>query len=471
MTDSLFFLWLMTVGTLIGSFVFLSIKTTPQLAIGIVVGLTMVVPVWILIPLFDTPYGTLYGSGLDVKLAVTASCLFLYCFMPGRTFPLKLVPSDFAMIALVVVHVTSDLSNSGFTWMILARIYAEWFAPYIAGRLALQSLVVPDSLWKTLAGASVLLGLFAILESIFGVKLFELIAGERPLEGFPREVTRWGVLRAYGPTMHPIYFGGLQLLLLAWPAYGVTQALRGRVFYGWIFLPIIPILGIFATGSRAPILGLFFFVITVVFFLVQRSRIPIIVSTVLVVAIASFNFYWIVERLEEWSGESRVAQFSRVIVDGEKVAFSGTRTRLLVLDVYRIAITRSGMLGYGTIATSGFPINVPISGQEISTLKQIKFIDNAYLLMTLRFGYAGAVCFIAACLTCLWQFFWLSTSKIPRNIQLLCGMLAASLVAVYFLIATVWLPPDVSFPMLWTMGISTGLFHGHRISQSKISQG
>jgi hypothetical protein len=345
--------------------------------------------------------------------------------------------------------------------MIPARLYAEWFAPYVAGRLAFQSSVVPESLWKMLAIASVAIGALAIVESFTGFKLFEFFAGERPEEGFWRDTARWGLLRAYGPTMHPIYFGGLQLLLLAWPAYGVAQAIRGRAFYGWIFVPIIPVLGVFATGSRAPILGLFFFVVTVAFFLVQRSRIPIMVSAVLLVALASMNFYWIVERLEDWSGESRSAQFSRVTVDGEKVASSGTRSRLILLDVYRIAISRSGVLGYGTIATSGFPINVPISGQEVSTLKQIKFIDNTYVLMTLRFGYAGVMCFLVACLASLWQFFWIARSQSRRSIHFLCATLAASLTAIYFLIATVWLPTDISYPMLWTMGISSGLFHAH----------
>ena len=462
MTDSLFFLWLMTVGTLIGSFVFLSLRTTPQLAIGIVVGLTMVVPAWILIPLFDTPYGTLYGSGLDVKLAVTASCLFLYCFMPGRTFALKLVPSDFAMIALVVVHVTSDLSNSGFTWMILARIYAEWFAPYVAGRLAFQSLVIPDALWKTLAIASAVVGSFAIVESIFGLKVFEFIAGERPVEGMPRDAMRWGVLRAYGPTMHPIYFGGLQLLLLAWPAYGLARALQRQASYGWIFLPIFAIFGIIATGSRAPIIALILFAMAFIFFRDKPTRIPILVLSFLVIFVLNINFWWIIEKLEDWSGESTDLYGRKVQVDGEQVKYTGLRTRIIMLDVYRIAIKRSGLIGYGTIATSGFPVNVPISGQEVSTLQQIKFIDNAYVLMLLRFGYAGAVCFSLACFLSLMQFYWLCTTKTPRHVQLLCAALAASLVATYFLIATVWLPPDVSFPMLWTMGISTGLLQGHR---------
>lgn len=459
MTEFDFYLWLVTVGTLIGGFVFLSLKTTPQLAIAIATGGTLIVPAWILIPLFETPDGTIVASGLDVKLAVTASCLFLYCFMPGRTFPLRLVPSDFAMIGLVAVHLASDVSNSGFTWMILARMYAEWFAPYVAGRLAFQAMNVPPSLWKMLAISSALLGLFAVIESLTKFNVFEFIAGERPYEGFSREESRWGLRRAYGPTMHPIYFGGLQLLLFAWPVFGLAQALRGRVFYGWIFLPILPVLGIFATGSRGPIIGLFFFSAAVVFFLFQKSRIPIIVSSVLFIAIASLNFYWIVERLEEWSGEARAAQFSRLSVDGKNVVASGTRSRLIMLDVYRIAITRSGLLGYGTISTSGFPVNVPISGQEIRTLKRIKYIDNAYILLTLRFGYAGIGFFLFACAASLWQYFWITRSQTRRSIHFLCATLAASLTASYFLIATVWLPSEVSYPMLWTMGISSGLFH------------
>ncbi len=459
MTDSQFFLWLATFVTLVGSFVFLSFRASPQLAIGIVTSLTMVVPAWLVIPLFDTPNGTLYGSGLDLKLAVMASCLLLYCFMPGRAFPIRMVPSDFAMIALVVVHLASDVSNSGFTGMIFARIYAEWFAPYVAGRLALEKYSFTDSLWKTLALTSAVIGFFSVIESITRFNVFEFIAGERPIEGFSRDVSRWGLRRAYGPAMHPIYFGGLQLLLLAWPAYGVVQALRGRAFFGWIFLPVVSVLGIFATGSRAPILCVPVFLLFVAFVLFRRSRLPLFITFAVLSLLATVNGSWIIEKLEDWSGESRDAQYSRVKIDGKKVVVSGTRSRLLLLDVYRIAITRSGFLGYGTVATTGFPIDVPVNGQDPDTLKKVKYIDNAYLLVLFRFGYAGVTCFVLACFACVLQFFSIGRISPKRSIHYLCAMLGASLLACCCLISTVWLPSDISYPMLWTMGISSGVFH------------
>jgi len=460
-------IWFFSMAVMVAAFVILALKTTPQIAIGFIVGVAFFVPVWIILPLLETPNNTIVASGIDVKLGVTAACLFLYCFMPGRTFPMRLVPSDFAMIGLTLIHFTSDLTNTGFSWMIIVRIYGEWFAAYVAGRLAFQSLVFPENLWKTLAIASSILGVCAICESLFRFNVFEAIVGQRPLEGVSRDAARWGIRRAYGPTMHPIYFGGLQLILLAWPVYGMLQALRRKVGLGWLFLPILPVLGICATGSRGPIVSLLFFVIALVFYQVKRSRVPVTIVATLVLIVGSLNFYQIIERLDYWSGESRNAERHKVEVDGKKMAMSSARSRIIMLEVYRIAINRSGLIGYGTVATSGFPINVPISGQEYQTLRQVRFIDNAYVLLTLRFGYTGIVFFLVACIACLWQFYYLTNEVDDKSIRQLCSVLAAGLISIYFLAATVWMPEDFGFPMMWTMGISSGLFRALLISRSK----
>ena len=128
-------------------------------------------------------------------------------------------------------------------------------------------------------------------------------------------------------------------------------------------------MGIVATGSRAPILGAGLAIPALVFFRFRRARVPLILLSLLGTAVAYSRQEEIIERLERWSGEDRIYRAdTRVVVDGdESKQFSSTRYRFLLLDVYRIALRRAGLLGFGTDAVTGFPVRVPVGPQEVET--------------------------------------------------------------------------------------------------------
>ncbi len=447
--------WIIVVG-LIGLFVVFAFRRSPQFAIGLVVPIAYVAPAWLILPLFSGPADSIYGSGIDIKVAVGSACLVLYCFLPGRTFPVRIVPCDVAVVFLIFIHIVSDTLNDGLAWMVLGRAYAEWYLPYIAGRLAIQSREDAERIWKHLAMISVLLGALAILEAVADINVFESCFGERPLEGTPRNAARWNMQRAYGPCMHPIYLGVLELFLLAWTGLATLRALRRRAAWPWAFSMVPSVLGIVATGSRGPIFGAVISGVVLFFFLVRRARVIMACSLGVMLLVGIVNRETIVRQLEKWSGESEL-RHSNIEVADETLAHSGTRNRINIVEVYKIALKRSGLIGFGTLAVSGFPINVPVGPREAETIKRTRFVDNEFILMTLRFGYLGLAAFAIAGLLAAAQVLRIadkSTDQLPTQLSSCVGAtLAGSLLA----LLTVWMPPDIGFPLLWTFGLSSGL--------------
>lgn len=453
--------WIIALG-LIGLFVVISLIRSPQLAIGLVVAIAYVHPAWLILPLFSGPPDSIYGTGIDIKVIVGIGCLLLYCVMPGRTFPVRLVPCDLAVLALIFIHITSDALNDGLDWLVLGRAYVEWYLPYVAGRLAIQSREDVERIWKPLATVSIFLGCAAIFEALADINVFELYCGIRPTEGTPRSAARWNMQRAYGPCMHPIYFGVLQLLLLGWTGLATLRALSRRAAWPWVFSTLPCLAGIVATGSRGPIVGALFSFAALAFFLLPKSRLVMAGGLGMLLLIGIVNREAVVEQLENWSGERR---FDDIQVDEETLAQSPTRNRINIFEVYKIALRRSGLTGFGTRAVSGFPINVPVGPREAETIKQTKFVDNEYILITLRFGFLGLGAFVAASILAVGQLLWVADKQADQLPKLFASCVAASLVGTLLALMTVWMPPDIGFGLLWTFGLASGLLVAHQKGQ------
>lgn len=160
------------------------------------------------------------------------------------------------------------------------------------------------------------------------------------------------------------------------------------------------------------------------------------------------------EGLHQWSGEKRGAT---VKVDGEEREFTATLNRVRILEVYAPAIKKAGLLGFGTEATTGFPINVPVGPQHVATLKKIRFIDNGFVLMLLRFGWAGLLAFLAVGgLVIAHQSKMAMTPRAQG--QFFSAALAGATVALMFVLLTVWLPKEICQVFLWTAGLTAGRY-------------
>ncbi len=455
--------WALIVATLVAWFIASSFRIGPQLAIGIVVPVAFLFPAWLIVPVFEGARDSIVGTGPDIKVTVGSCCLILYCFMPGATFPLKFVPSDIAMLSLIVIHIISDFTNAEPNWLMLGRAYAEWYMPYVAGRLAMQSRDVAFQLARIMMIAGMLIALTAIIESSLDWNLFELMFGNRPIEGSSRDAERWGVQRAYGPTMHPIYFGVLQLLLLGWGGYPLLKAIHRRAKWGWVLTPVPLMLGVAATGSRGPILGVVASGVAGLFCFAPKLRVWIGGGLITLAGLGIANQEAILDQMERWSGERQ----HEILIDGELRKTSSVRTRVNLLEVNKIALKRSGWLGFGSQAVAGFPINVPLGPAEVETLKRVKFIDNTYVLITLRFGYLGVLAFLVAALVSLAQFLWVGDHYRGGRVQWLSGCLGAATFGALLVQATVWMPHEVGFPLVWSFGLSASLLVAHL--QGKLS--
>ncbi len=448
--------WLFLVG-LTAAFVAISYRFNPRLAIGVVIATAFLLPVWCQFDMIGVSNELELALGLDLKVSVGTTCLILYCFMPGRTFPVTLVPCDFVMIFLVTTHAMSDCFNEGFTWILVPRIYAEWYVPYITGRLVIQKQGDISNFWKIMAAFGTVVGMLAVFEAFSYVNLYEYIFGPRPLNGVPRDVIRWGIKRSYGHSMHPLYLSVVLIGLLGWSFFGSLQSVYRRANKFWLFAPLWPILGIAVTGARSSILAIPIIAIATLFFGFRKLRWWIIGTTLIAGGFVMINREAIIVKLEQWGGERRGYVKNQIVVDGEVLSHSGTRNRLNLLAVYDIALRRSGLLGFGTENVGDFPPNVPLGPREVATLKKVKYIDNQFILITLRFGYLGLLFFAGAIFAAIMQLFYVGNQYPGRSVQRFCACIAAGLVGTSICLLTVWMPHEIGFLLCWTLGLSSAV--------------
>jgi hypothetical protein len=437
----------------------------PQLAIGVVMVCAFLLPTWVNIPLFDTTDGSIVGAGIDLKFAVGTVALALYSFLPRRTFPLKLVLCDYLMLAMMSIHALRDFTASGFELYTIGLVYGEWYVPYLCGRLALQSKADALELWRWIVPIAGVVGLMACFEAVTSKNLYEVVFGMRPREGASQFAMRWGIKRAYGNCMHPIYHGVVLLLMMGWCITSIRE-MKVNGASKWYLLAIGAVaLGIIATGSRGPIFGmliLVYFMMT--YFMLQYRKILIALGVITLVASFSFREE-VFGVLEDWSGENRKAKKQKVLnIDSEEVQQSSVRSRVNAFKVYGVALSRAGLIGFGSAKSAGFPpVNLPLGARDAETLKNSRSIENQYLIFILRFGFLGASIFAATGIVAVTQFYKTASRYPGRYVGSLAAVLGSTLGSAMVVIGTVWMPPDIEFPLLWTFGASSGLFVAHQL--------
>jgi O-antigen ligase len=327
------------------------------------------------------------------------------------------------------------------------------------------------------------------------------MATVRPEDGTPRESDRIGFKRAYGPTMHPIYFGALQLLLLPWMVYAASRSLRSKSAPSWwAAMPLICILGICGPVSRAPIMavGIMFYVMFMILRPQSRRTMSLAAAAVaLVLAIDMLSGAdFVLGGLERITGEDQYQK--EVVIDGRKIKYTATRHRFLLFDEYGYALRNAGLFGWGTDRLSSFPPNVPrasanpsepqdvleakpqapltidvMTGKKLrpsqmprpqsgpvlpsaTRLAEVETLDNSYLLFTLRFGYIGLIFFTAITATAAWNYIRLALLPEAEGKMWLTAM-AGTVVGMAFVLFTVWMPQDFGYFYLFLCGASAGL--------------
>ncbi|MEQ8836066.1 MAG: O-antigen ligase family protein, partial [Lacipirellulaceae bacterium] len=431
---------------------------------GEVMLLSLLVPTW---AYFGASVGRVdwlpFKTEVDMRSGLGIACL-IACLTRPRIFnPWRWMLADGVVLALAATHVLSDWQNSGFSLVVPVRAFGEWVMPYLIGRIVLRDIDDLRNLYPVALGVALALSGLGLVEMIARTNLPEMLYGQRPMEFMGREMSRWIFKRAYAVAKHPIFFSTMLLLLMPWAMYAASRVKRGGGPNWYRWTPWIVGAGVVSSVSRGPILALPVLFYVVALICRPRWRVVLSVSGVLIVLLSAWQFQTIIKGLEVWSGESEYRRKREIVVADEKVEFSGTRTRLYLPIVYARALREAGLLGYGTDAVTGFPPRVPVGQQYAETLTRLQFVDNQYVLMTLRFGYLGLVCFTLLVGTAVYDYTRVALDS-RSGVAFTAGM-AGAIVAVMLVMITVWMPRDFGYLLLWSCGAGAAL-RSSKLSQS-----
>jgi hypothetical protein len=175
-----------------------------------------------------------------------------------------------------------------------------------------------------------------------------------------------------------------------------------------------------------------------------------IVAIVATVAISGS----LLEQLDVFTGED--LNNSTTKVGDDQVKLTSASARKLLFSLYATPMKQAGLLGWGSRACTKFPPDVGLSREQT---RELKVVDNAYILFTLRFGYLGLITFVLLGVTGALQYLWLADST-TGDIHVWLAAMAAMVAAMMLMFMLVWMPQDIGYLYLFGLGASSGLVLG-----------
>ena len=440
--------WLLAVVSISIVWAVMLIRKGPASALGIAVVLSFAFPTWVKLDIAGLPFG----------ITTTMACITLlgYVFHRDGKIISPLTLLDISVGLMFVSHILADSVATGFTMALPFAAYGEWVLPYVAGRFAVKSNKDVGFIAPWILGVLLTLSLASVYECLSGFNLFEYIFGNRPVELAGRNAQRLGFKRAFGPTTHPIYFGMLIAVLTPW-LVSFWQLSRTYAFRSLAFIAgAISLAGAVGTVSRTPIPTVLGSAIGLLAVRFRAIRWPMLITTI--AAVTGFLLFpdKITDTVSQWSGGG---DRLRVIeVDGKETEISGSRSRLVLITAYSKALLKGGLTGYGSEAVSQFPPRIPYM-QGKAEASEILAVDNAYILIMLRFGWLGAGGLVLIFVTAIFSAAVLHNNK-PDD------LFPAAAASMLFVVSTfsfflVWMSYDFGFEILWTCGILSGLVSSH----------
>jgi O-Antigen ligase len=446
--DGMSWAWLISMTVIVAVFGLVYRVQGSRRAVAAGVMLSMLVPEWVRWNITDEIF-------LNARVTIGAIGLILYLFHPLSTLNFKLNWCDFAILGMFGTHIVSDTLAGGFNAGIILRGYGEWMLPYIAGRVAIQE--IGDARWllPMAVFVTLVLTIFGLFEMFMPDRnVFEyLVNQQRPYDDrAPYNMFRMGLQRAYGTTNHPMYFGTLLFLLYPWMCYAAARAEKKRAPAFWRAMPYVCVLGVFTAISRSPLLA-----VPIAFYAMQLIQYPgrrifWLAGGLLLAAALYFSWDKVYYAMETISREANSDK--QVLIHNKEYRYTGTSHRYLLFVAYGPALQRAGLLGYGTEKCDTFPPNV--YGTDKIPVELIA-VDNAYLLFALRFGLFGSLLFSCLGASALWSYLQLAWRPKTEGSMWLVAM-AGMMVAMMFVFFTVWMPPEIGFLYLFSVGAAAGLW-------------
>ncbi|MEZ6031879.1 MAG: hypothetical protein R3C17_02210 [Planctomycetaceae bacterium] len=437
--------WAVSTGLILIVWLVIFVRRRPAEALAPAILLSFVIPVWLRLE-----YA---GISCNVRTAIAVVTMFAYAVHPQGKILSPLTLLDFVIALIVCSHIVTDAWRAGPSLVLPFRAYGEWALPYVAGRYAIRDRNDLKWIAPWVVGVLLFLGIMSCCESLTKVNCFEYIFGNRPTELANRHASRLGLKRAFGPTTHAIFLGMMIAVLMPWLVC-MWQSVKSLKIRGMTFSAgVIAFAGTVSTVSRTPVLTVLFTICITIALRFKVARWPL--GLFLASAIGLFALFptEVTNTASRWSGggdEPRLIE-----IDGRAVVTSGSSYRLHLLGVYRDILVKAGPFGFGTQATTGFPLRIPNLEDEFRSANLFKMVDNGYILLTLRFGWIGGACLLLLFLTAIGTGFSLYREN-PD--ELFPGAVACLLVVVAgFSLMLVFMSYDFGFPLLWTFGILSGL--------------
>jgi hypothetical protein len=436
--------WALAVSAVTAIWLVVLLRKGPVTALGIAVVLSFAFPVWLKFEIVGLPFG--------VRTTVAAVAMIGYAVHPSGKIISPLTLLDLCVAMMVVVHVLADSMATGLTTALPLRAYGEWALPYIAGRFAIRDCTDLPVIARAVLGVLVLLGLMSCVEAVTRINPFELIFGERPLEGFPRTVSRLGLKRSYGTVLHPIFYGMLIFGLMPWLTAFFTSHSARALRVAAAIAVLVSAAGVTATVSRIPFFAMSASTAVLLAVWYRWLRWPVALTASVAVACIILAPEQTVDKLSRWTGGGDRA--SVVDIDGKAANYSSSRNRLLIVRAYGDALRFARMTGYGTEATSTFPPRIPYLQSETLSVERLRNVDNAFVLIALRFGWLGMSVLLLMLIAGVGTAFRLYSDRPDQNLIAGLGCMLAILIPTLLL---TWMSYDFGLMILWTLGILAGL--------------
>jgi len=398
---------------------------------------------------------------LDFRIIqAIVGCAALIAFPPKRKIILEPCLADLVAFALFLCLCASQYLNGGLAPLTAFDIAFTWLSTYVIGRLFLQS---PEDLQELAPLAAKLIAfvcVLALIEAFTKMNPVNTLLGKRFGILESGEGYRWGLKRAQGNVSHPIY-NGFQLILFLPLALELLRNGWNSVKRNWLYLSSPLALGaaIIVTVSRGAQLGYVIACGVAVFLMVPKLRIPLAV-TAIAGGLALYSVRdMIVDTLGQMAGEN-TEEIRMINIDGEEVEYTGTKHRLLLLQVYRKPLEQAGWFGWGG-AMTGVEID-PELAQRFGS------IDSHYVLFHLQYGQLGNGLLALLMLLVTWYSIRAAWNDSPW--QPIATGLAAGFISLAISMTSVWFAPDYAAIWMFNAGLACNVAtlsrHGFSFSQT-----
>jgi hypothetical protein len=403
---------------------------------------------------------------MEVKLPVMGvdpRSLFAMAFLAGSLLqpfgerrPLGWRFPDLLILMLVAAMTVSQVVARSVSPLAPFTPLRELVLPYLVGRIYFRSPREIERILPILCKCLTLAAALAAVEAITKKNPLELVWGRPWLTAAVADqefdMVRWGLKRAYSVQTHPIYLGLTFAMMLPWAIEAAVQSFQRRGPMWWRLMPVITLVGVVATGSRAAQICSIFVMALTFCQAVPRVR-PLAVMLVCLGGLCYTAFRAeFVDALQNYAQEGKEGE-EYVKIKGVQREYSGTKHRDLLFEVYEESIDGAGWFGYGAELSN--------SARDPEMDEKFASIDNHFLLFFLQYGYVGITIFAVFAAVVLWGLVPVSLGAVGPPGRLAAGLLGA-IGGCLLSMRGVWFAGDFAWVWLWCAGWAVSLSSWYR---------